>query len=208
MLSINHPNFEKELCDLILQEGILKKYTSQSIVANKGDYKDYTVFILDGLLKVTLGKETNNLLLYHISKEDNSVLTFMNIFTNTPIQIAVTALQESTLLFVSNTKILKWSSKFDSLEQELFKAYHKNNKCLLQTVKNVMTNSLEQRLFEYIKNKTIVYNDSHIHISRNEIASDLYASKEAISRTIKKLENDNKIIRKSRSIILNSSNIF
>jgi CRP/FNR family transcriptional regulator len=53
---------------------------------------------------------------------------------------------------------------------------------------------LDERLVNYLKEKAKVTGSSLLNLSHEDIALELASSREVISRLLKKLENDNKVI--------------
>ncbi len=193
---------DPQLTELIKQHAIEKKYESGDMIISQGAYKDQTAFITNGLLKVFIEQENSSLLLYHLCNESNCIASFMNIFTNTPIEVSMQAIHDSTLLWVSNAKIIEWSEQFMCLKLALINSYQNNRYHLRNALKNLTINTLEDRLYEYLKTKSRHYKTSDLKIPHSEIAMDLNFSREAISRAVKRLEIIKKVIRKPRSIVL------
>ncbi len=200
MLSNFMLNSNSELLGLVKKKGIEKYYGPGDVIISKGDIKYQTAFILEGLVKITLGKENNSLLLYHLNAENNSIISFMNIYNNTPIQIAVTTIKQSRLLWVSNTDVLNMALLYPDLKKMIVDSYYYNHEQLVLITKNIISKSLDNRIFDYLMTKSSLYNSQKITISRLEMASDLHVSKEAISRSLKKLETQGKI-KRSKNLI-------
>lgn len=192
------------LLSLLSSHGHIKNYYPNDIIVSKGDITDQTAFLLDGLVKVTMGKEQNALLLYHITDFDLGVISFMNIYEDTPIQTTVIAIKQTKLLWVSNQVLLDLSTNNQELKHILITSYHNNNQHLLHKINEILTLSVEDRLFEYLITKSSLFNTKKLELTRFEIASDLNISKEAVSRALKQLDDQNRISRNSRIIIIES----
>ncbi len=195
-------NFEEKLSTLIKSHAITKKYLPGDIILSKNMTLNKTAFIISGLLKVHLEQNYSSLLLYHISPKNNSILTLMNMTNDTSIPVSITAIEESTLLWVPDSKISEWDSQYLSLKKLIIYSCEYNIGQMISTTRNLMIHSLKERLYNYLRTKASIYNLQDLKISRTEIAIDLNTSKATISRAIKRLENENKIIGKPRSITL------
>ncbi len=198
----NLSSLSKNLTSQIYKYATPKSYHYGDTIVSKDFYKNRTGFIEKGTFKVNLGQENNTTLLYYLSEDQDVAISFMNIYTNTPIQIDITALQHSNLLWVPNANIVELSKSSPALKKAMINTYNKNNQYLLSTIKNLAINSLNNRLYDYLLTKAMYYKSKQLNINRAEMASDLNVSLESISRTIKNLERTKQIVRKSRTIIL------
>ena len=71
---------------------------------------------------------------------------------------------------------------------------------LIETLNHVLFDRLDSRLFSYLKDKAVATNTTTIPISHKEIAFELGTSREVISRVLKKLESENKVLQTSKGI--------
>ncbi len=195
-------NLDQELSELITTHAVIKTYKPGDTIISQGAYKDQTAFISKGLIKVFIEQENSSLLLYHLCSDSNSIASFMNIFTHTPIEVSMQAIHEASLLWIPNSKIMEWSERYICLKLALINSYQNNRYHLRTALKNLTINTLEDRLYEYLQTKSKHYKTCDLKIPHAEIAMDLNFSREAISRAIKRLEIIKKVIRKPRSIVL------
>ena len=193
--------FSNDLKQQINKYALPKKYHCGDAIVSSDFYKNRTGFIENGIFKVNFDQEDNSTLLYYLSDKHDVVISFMNVYTNTPMQIKVTALKCGNLLWVPNQVITELSKKFPILKNIVINSYIKNNQYLLLTIKNITT-SLSDRLHDYLLNRAVFHKDEELNLNRREIAFDLNVSLESISRSLGKLEQMKKITRKSKSIII------
>jgi CRP/FNR family transcriptional regulator len=66
---------------------------------------------------------------------------------------------------------------------------------MLEAIDNLAFNNMEERLYKYLSDKVMITKDSTLNISHHKIANDLNSSRVVISRLMKKLEIDGKIIQ-------------
>lgn len=64
---------------------------------------------------------------------------------------------------------------------------------LIQTIDNIAFKKMDERLINYLKNKSEATQNKVLYATHQEIAYDLNASREAISRLLKKLEKENQV---------------
>jgi CRP/FNR family transcriptional regulator len=72
----------------------------------------------------------------------------------------------------------------------------------MEVLDQVAFNKMDQQLEFYLKRKFIKSENPEIKITHQEIADDLNSSREVISRLLKKMEQDKKLILKRSAIIL------
>jgi CRP/FNR family transcriptional regulator len=82
-----------------------------------------------------------------------------------------------------------WSSKYKSWRNFVFESYHNRLNEMLNTVDNIAFHNMDERLFNYLKEKARINKDNIIHNTHQEIAYELHSSRVVISRLLKKLEN-------------------
>lgn len=195
------PEFEEDLCDYILSNSLRKTYSIGEVIISQGILNSQTGIILSGLLKVH-SDEDNSLLLYHIYPTYNPIINLMNMTNKTRTHFSITTLEKSTILWISNSKILELENRFKSFKKAIISSNELTINSLMNIYTDLIVMTTKERLLNYLKVKAMVYKSKTLSISRIEIASDLNLSISTISRTIKQLDANNKIIRKPNSIVL------
>ena len=71
--------------------------------------------------------------------------------------------------------------------------HHRFNE-LLRTIDQIAFQKLDERLISYLKEKAKATNSTLINLSHQQIADELATSRVVISRLLKKLENDKKLL--------------
>ena len=195
-------NCKESTVRLIQSTAIKKKYITGDPILLKDVPINHSAIIIKGVLKAHLDQDDSSFLLYHISPTNNPLIVLMNMTENQASPISITAIEDSTLLWVPNDKVAEWESNCLSFKKAIINSSEHNISTMVYRLQNLLTHSLENRLFYYLKNKSNIYEQKDIRISRAEISSDLKTPKASISRAIKRLENQHKIIGKPRSIQL------
>ncbi|WP_459209839.1 Crp/Fnr family transcriptional regulator [Aquimarina rhabdastrellae] len=198
---MNPPSF-LNLLTLLKKKGIERTYPPNTVIVSKGDHKNKTAFIIDGLLKACIDEPNNTLLLYHLDSQKPSVISFINIYTKTPIGVSITTLTNSRLLWIENSDLLVLGNQSIDIKKLMINSYNHVSKSLLLVLKNIISDSLEARVLEYLQAKVQLHQNSNITIPRQEIAEDLNISRVTLSRALKRLETEDKVQRNIRSIKL------
>ncbi len=73
---------------------------------------------------------------------------------------------------------------------------------MLSAIDNLAFMNMDERLLNYLKDKSKVVKSNEIHSTHQEIAYDLHTSRVVVSRLLKALENNGKISLNRASIVL------
>ena len=87
----------------------------------------------------------------------------------------------------------EWMMKYQSWKQFVMLSYDQRMSELVQTIDNLVFNNLEERLLKYLQQKSEAISSKIISGTHQDIAYDLNASREAVSRLLKKFENTGQI---------------
>ena len=65
---------------------------------------------------------------------------------------------------------------------------------LLKAIDHIAFEKMDERLVHYLKDKSKAHHSPLLNISHQQIADELATSREVVSRLLKKLENDKKLL--------------
>lgn len=166
------------------------------------DFCSNSYCFLSGLVKVYILFQGKKIFLYHLPNKNKSLMSFPNMLNEYNLQFRIEALHDTVVLINSNKNILKWSDSYPVLRDYIINSYQCFYHIMLENIQKHLKETLENRLLDYLKLNTHLFKTLELTISIQELAIDLNCTREAISRSLKRLELDHKIIRKSRSILL------
>ena len=63
-----------------------------------------------------------------------------------------------------------------------------------------MFNKMDKRLYDYLKEKSELLKNNPLKMSHRQIAGDLGTAREVVSRVMKKLENEGKVVQQTKGI--------
>ena len=84
--------------------------------------------------------------------------------------------------------------KYPSWKSYVFNSFTQRFNELLKSLESVAFHKLDERLVKYLKQKAKVSGKSAIQLSHHQIAEELGTSRVVISRLLKQLENDKKLV--------------
>lgn len=195
--------FEEELLLEVEKEGILKHIKAGEELIRPGQYMKAMPLLLDGVIKVMREDEDGfELLLYFLEKGETCAMTLSCCTGSAISEIKAIAETDSSLLMIPVDKMEEWLGKYKSWRNFIFDSYHERLMEVLQTIDNIAFKKMDERLIDYLKNKSKHYEDSEIKVTHQDIAYDLHTSRVVISRLLKQLEKTNRIQLNRNSIKL------
>lgn len=151
--------------------------------------------LLSGSLKVTRpNEEGHELLLYYVNTNESCAMTFTCCMQQYPSEIKATAEEDSELLAIPIGIMDEWLVKYPTWKSFVMRTMRNRFNELLKTIDQIAFQKLDERLINYLKEKAKTNNSSLINVSHEQIASELATSRVVISRLLKKLENDGKLL--------------
>jgi CRP/FNR family transcriptional regulator len=117
-----------------------------------------------------------------------------------PSNVVAVTESESTILLIPIAKVKLWINEFKEFNSMFYSQYNSRYGELISAMNHVLFDKMDKRLFDYLEEKVKLTNKNPIKISHNQIANDLGTAREVISRVMKKLQEQNKVIQHSNSI--------
>ncbi len=195
-------SFPKELLTLIESYGsIIYRKSNEQFFYDVNTYEN-TLFVIKGSFNLYLQNEEKKVLLYQLFSDQMCIANHVNLFNNYIIDFYSIALEDSILLSVPSNKMMEWSSQFKELRHLIITSHQHHYNAMLGVIQSFTEESLENRLHSYLKLKSVQKKANELAMPHQEIASDLNCSREAVTRSLKKLEVKGYIERKTRSVVL------
>ena len=188
--------FEPELINEICEFGRLRKFKEDEILMDIGQEITHMPLVISGSVKImTEDKDGSELLLYYLELGDTCAVTLNCCTRKAKSSITAVTEQYSEILFIPIEKLEEWMVKFSSWRNFVLESYNSRLNEMLHAIVNLAFNNMEERLTKYLKDKVWVTKSPTLKITHYQIANDLNSSRVVISRLMKKLENENKIIQ-------------
>jgi len=104
------------------------------------------------------------------------------------------AKKETKVLLIPAVKLREWITHYPSFNFYVYEMFNKRYLDLIDTINQLIFYRLDERLYNYLKEKTVLSGNSQVTITHQQIATDMGTAREVISRLLKKLELENKIL--------------
>lgn len=191
--------------DPVLLEEIIAGSQTKEIPANteilrEGQYVKVIPIVLRGLVKVFTAFEDRELLLYYIQPKESCIMSFAACLANETSKVYASTEEDSILLLIPIDKLMVWTKTFPDFNRIFFQQYNLRYSELLTTIHHLLFTRLDSRLYDYLLKKVQLTGNNPLKISHRQIATELGTAREVITRVIKKLENEGKVIQHTNSI--------
>lgn len=188
---IFEPNLIKEIEAL----GEPKTFKEGDIIMDYGKSIRMMPFIVKGTVKV-LRKDDNGkeLLLYYLSSNESCSMAYSCCMEAKKSEVRAIAEDDVELISIPHAKLDEWLCKYPTWKQYIMRSFNDRFNELLKSIESIAFHKLDQRLINYLKEKQRLSGSSIVKASHNLIADELATSRVVISRLLKLLENDGKVI--------------
>lgn len=198
--------FELKLIDEILESGKKLSFKEGEVIIDYSKKLRFMPLILSGTIRVmTRDEEDREILLYYLSTNESCAMAYACCMEDKKSEIRAIAEDAVDLIAIPHEKLDEWLIKYPSWKSYVFNSFTQRFNELLKSLESIAFQKLDERLIKYLKNKSKVSGKSSVQLSHNQIAEELGTSRVVISRLLKQLENDNKLVLYRNEIKLLSS---
>jgi CRP/FNR family transcriptional regulator len=187
--------FEPDLIREIMQFGEIKSFSEGELIMDYGKYIRFMPLIVHGTIKVLkkdeMGKE---ILLYYLSANESCSMAYSCCMEAKKSEVKAIAEEDSQIIAVPHVKLDEWLCKYPSWKNYIMRSFNERFMELLRSIENIAFHKLDDRLLHYLREKQKHTESAVIKASHNQIADELATSRVVISRLLKQLENEGKII--------------
>lgn len=187
--------FEKNLLEEIENNGLKKSYVSGEVILEVGKTIRMMPLIVKGAIKVSrIDDNSNEVLLYYVNPLESCSMTFTCCMQAKKSEIRAVAEEDVELLMLPNHFMDDWMNKYPTWKSFVMNTIQSRFEELLHVVDQIAFKKLDERLIDYLNEKVRVSGSTLLNLSHLEISRDLATSRVVISRLLKQLENQNKLL--------------
>ncbi len=182
---------ERALQEEIIEIGKLMHFRAGEVIMDYGSYIKLVPLIISGSIKVTREDESEGreMLLYFLGPGETCSMSFTCCMMNKKSEIRTEAVEDTTLIGIPIRYMDVWMTKYQSWKNFVMQTYDSKMVELVKVLDSVAFSGMDTRLKNYLQSRKASTGSPVINATHQEIANDLNASREAISRLLKKLEN-------------------
>jgi CRP/FNR family transcriptional regulator len=187
--------FEEALLDEIAKTGELRFLKEGEILMDIDHQVNFVPFLLQGVFKVlSEDKNGNEIVMYFLERGDTCASTFINFINSEKSKVRVIAEVDSEVVLVSLDHFDDWMARYKSFRSYVIESYNIRIKEMIEAIDTLAFMKMDERLLKYLRDKAQVLRETCINTTHQEIAYDLNTSRVVVSRLLKQLENEGKIL--------------
>lgn len=187
--------FEPDLLKELVQRGKPMFVKAGETILDIGQQVKMMPIILSGSVKITrMDEDGRELLLYYVNPNESCAMTFTCCMQQYPSEVKAVAEEDVEFLALPISVMDEWLVKFPTWKSFVMKTIRSRFNEMLKTIDQIAFQKLDERLVNYLKEKSKATGSALINLSHEQIANELATSRVVISRLLKKLENDKKLL--------------
>lgn len=187
--------FEPELLEQLALKGKPATIDAGQKLLNMGDTVKQIPIVLKGRIRVSrMEEDGRELLLYYINPIESCAMTFTCCMQQYPSEIQAEAEEETEVLAIPTSIMDEWLVKYPTWKAFVMKSIRERFNELLGTIDQIAFHKLDERLVHFLREKSKASGSALINLSHEQIAANLATSREVVSRLLKRLENDKKLL--------------
>lgn len=187
--------FEPELLKEMEAKSKIISVKEGELIIDIGRTVTMIPLLLSGVLKVSRVNENGKeLLLYYVSANQSCAMTFTCCMQQYPSEVRAVAESDVEFIAIPIGVMDEWLMKYPTWKSFVMRTVRSRFNELLNTIDQLAFQKLDERLVNYLVDKSNATGSTIINLSHEEIANDVASSREVISRLLKKLENEGKVL--------------
>jgi len=196
------PAFDQsDLVDWMVQQSLQKDFGSDTELLHVGGTVRHIPLVISGSVKVSRqDAEGREIFLYYILPGQTCAMTLSACYKGETSRINAVTQEQSTLILLPAALIHEATRRFPAWQRFAFDSFGSRYDELLYTLESVVFQQLDERLKHYLLEKSAALKTTRLQVSQQQIADDLHASREVISRLIRQFEQKG-FLRHARGVI-------
>ena len=197
MNSLDHfgETFEPALIEEMNKFGELKYFKEGDVIMDYGNFIRMMPIVVKGTIKVfKMDDSGKEILLYYLSSNESCSMAYSCCVEARKSEVKAIAEEEVELIAIPHNKLDEWLCKFPSWKNYIMRSFNERFLELLKSIESIAFHKLDERLVAYLKEKKRLSGSNVIKASHYLIADELATSRVVVSRLLKHMENDGKIL--------------
>ena len=185
---------QDQLIDEIAENGELVYRERGTVIMDFGAYVKTLPLLYEGSLKIMrMNENGEEIFLYYLGPGDTCASAFSCCMMQKKSLLRTEAEEEVKFISVPLKFADLWMGKYPIWRNFIVQNYDKRLMELISTIDTIAFSRMDERLLDYLEKKAEVLKTRQIPTTHQEIANDINASREAVSRLLKKMENDGQV---------------
>lgn len=193
--------FEPALLAELQEKAMPMEVVSGDTMLNIGQTIRAMPLLVSGAIKVSrINQEGQELLLYYVKEGESCAMTFNCCMLSKTSEIRAIAEEDSILLCIPVNLMDDWMARYPSWKKFVMTTILNRFVELIKCMDEVAFKKMDERLISYLKEKSAITGSSVLNLTHQQIGDELGTNRVVISRLLKKLENDKKLIIYNKQI--------
>ncbi len=187
--------FEPDLLAELEAKSMLMKVSGGETIMKTGSPVRAVPLVISGVVKVSLiNIDGQEILLYYVRKGQTCAMSFTCWMTTQVSSIEGVAEEDSVLLAVPGKVVDEWLLKYPSWKKFVMTTILDGFTVVIKSIDDIAFKKMDDRLINYLKEKSKATGSSLINLTHQQIGDELGTNRVVVSRLLKKLENDSKLL--------------
>lgn len=188
------PGMEDALYNEMLLHGSVRDVQAGDTILDAGQTIRSMMMVVEGIVKIYReDEEGGEFFMYDIQPGQACAVSMVCDFHHQQSGIIARALTDSVICSIPLQYMDEWMMKYRTWHYFVIQTYRARFEELLHTIDAIAFKNMDERLEIYLL-KQVKQFGNVVKLTHQDIANDLNSSREVISRLMKKLENNGRII--------------
>lgn len=183
--------FEIPSNDEIKKKCIIKNFQKGDYIVVQGDEFKHLPIVLEGVVRLDCSTNTKDFLLDYLIAGDACASSFSHINTEQKSVFSAQALTLVSIALIPIEEIQKLLTTSPEFVKYLLSQTSKNLFYTIELLKDLQSKNLEDRILKYLKLYKEKLSKNGFQLTHQQIATDLGASRESVTRSLSKLKEVN-----------------
>jgi len=193
---------QDQLIDEIAEQGELQYREKGAVIMDFGAYVKQLPLLYEGSLKIMrMNDNGEEIFLYYLEPGDTCASAFSCCMMQKKSLLRTEAEEDVKFISVPLKFADLWMSKYPIWRNFIVQNYDKRLMELISTIDTIAFSRMDERLLDYLEKKAEVLKTRQIPVTHQELANDINASREAVSRLLKRMEKEG-LVKLGRNVVV------
>ena len=185
----------------IANYGSIHHFIKDTVILKEDSFVKVIPLVVSGLIKIYKEEENGNeVLLYYIKPGETCIVSVITGEKNEKVNVKGVVEEDVDVILLPKSKLYELRKNYPQWNLFIYNSFNDKFDEVIDMVKVLTFSNKEKRLFDFLIKKANLNETKTVYKSHQEIANELGSSREVISRLLKKLEKDGKVILSLKKI--------
>lgn len=191
---------EQELIEELKLNTTVTEHRKGTYIIKNNEFIKVLKIVLKGTVRVYQERENKEILIYYLNEMETCTLSLSACYSDCQSTVNAIAEADCVILNIPVRFVRDWSFKYRSWHAFTIQTFRESYHLLLDNYSKLAFNPIKERLTEYLKYES---KNNLLERSHQQIANELGTTREVVSRLLKKMEEDGKVILGQKIIKIN-----